>query len=254
MMFIDRDNLIQEMMLRKHVRGIIKESSFELVKTHYPESYQQYLNEQELRKAIRSRIPAILKEELSQQEMQDFAIGKVTDTLKSIIPQYTEGIAGLSGDLQPGFKKYMLMAFDNLVDAVKVGKGMSDEALAPIEEKVEVDLGTDEQFTDEQFIEVPDEEEFDPEKAAKEAEKAGDEALQRAVQALSKEEALGAEEAADLWPQLSTVIKNTLEKLSKHPEIMETYVNWLRKNLALHADVAMEKTAATNTPEDVTTA
>ena len=248
-MFIDRDNLIQEMMLRKHVRGIIKESSFELVKTHYPESYQRYLDEQELRKAIRSRLPAILKEELSQQEMLDFAIGKVTDTLKSIIPQYTEGIADLSGDLQPGFKKYMLMAFDNLVDAVKVGKGMSDEAPAPLEEEVEVDLGTDEQF-----IEVPDEEEeFDPEKAAKEAEKAGDEALQRAVQALSKEEALGAEEAADLWPQLSTVIKNSLEKLSKHPEIMDTYVNWLRKNLALHADVAMEKTAATNIPEDVTT-
>jgi len=251
-MHINRDELIQEMILRKQIRSIIKESSKQWIKDNHPNEYGQFLEEQKLRKAIQSIAPRILNEEMSDSEAEDMAISFVRETLLAVIKIVKQDQSKFtSSEVQDGFIKFCLLALkndfeENRGEEFEESSNVSeeDEDLAILKELednndgiVDVKVGPKD---DPMFIsdepDEPEEEDEEEDLSPRETKE------QELYLTLSDEEKVGFRYARDnTWPKVTKQIKKIHKQVLPHKKAVDYYEEWLTKNFKLHGENTKEE-------------
>ena len=136
-MRIDRNELIQEITLRKHIQKIIRNASGHLIR----EKYNKSLQEQKLRHVIRKLVPSLLKEEASNgNTKQEVAISLVRDTLLNTIKIIKSDQSKFKDPgVQDGFRKYCMLALHNDFEENHGEEGESEiEYEEPLESETKI--------------------------------------------------------------------------------------------------------------------
>ncbi len=251
-MYIDRNKLAEELILREHIQKIIRKSSIKMISEAFPEQYQEYLNESKLRGSIRQLLPRLLNEEMSDQEAEDMAISFVRETLLSVIKIVKQDQAKFTNpDVQDGFIKYCLLALQNdfeenhgeegeeqaavqdpdldmLQEFADNGDGIVDMRISPKDDPMFI---SDEEEEEEEEVGIPEEPLDSKESREKEL-----------YLTLTDEEKVGFRYARDnTWPKVTKQIKKIHKQVVPQAKVSKYYEEWLTKNFKLHGENTKEE-------------
>ena len=239
-MKINRDRLIQEMLLRKEIRNRLSRLSTRLIEGMAPEGYQEFLKEQKIRQAIRSTIPKILREEMSNQEMTDLALSFVKKTLKEHLKTVLDDFNYLEQEkIQHGFIKRIYVSLVN--DYKENRKELADKE----EEQVESEEEKTQEDDDTIDVQV-----FGPndnllqEVYLDEVDTLWGLDVDEVSNSIQGIEQMGWKSGGETWNKVSKQIKK-IHKLvltnlgTEQEEVVNIYEEWLYKNFETHCKNAI---------------
>ena len=239
-MKINRDRLIQEMLLRKEIRNRLSRLSTGLIEGMAPEGYQEFLKEQKIRQAIRSTIPKILREEMSNQEMTDLALSFVKKTLKEHLKTVLDDFNYLEQEkIQHGFIKRIYVSLVN--DYKENRKELADKE----EEQVESEEEKTQEDDDTIDVQV-----FGPndnllqEVYLDEVDTLWGLDVDEVSNSIQGIEQMGWKSGGETWNKVSKQIKK-IHKLvltnlgTEQEEVVNIYEEWLYKNFETHCKNAI---------------
>ena len=254
-MYIDRNELAEELILREHIQKLIKKASVNWIKETFPDQYNQFLSERKLRKSIRNMLPHLLKEEMSDQEAENLAISFVRETLLAVIKIVKQDQAKFENpDVQDGFIKFCMLALQNDFEE-NHGEEGEESTDQPPDDELEMDNSILEELADDgdgildikvkpsddpMFIsdeEEPEvEEDPEPELPTRETKE------KELYLTLSDEEKVGFRYARDsTWPKVTKQIKKIHKQVIPHRKAVKYYEEWLTKNFKLHGENTKEE-------------
>ena len=263
-MQIDRQELLQEIILRKQIQKIIRKKANEWIDNRQKSLIESKTCDQDLRQIVRNLIPSILKEDQSQTK-EEVAISLVRDTLLAVV-KIIKSDQGKFKDtgVQDGFIKYCLLALGNDFEENRGEEGEAPVIVQPDEEAEQIL----EEFPDdgdnavdikvkasdhEMFI--PDEE--DEEEEAEDEEEEATELEKREEElylTLTDSEKVGFRYAKDTtWPKVTKQIKRIHKMALPDANIVNIYEKWLTKNIELHGENTKEESTFEDTETEVET-
>lgn len=239
---VDRKELIEEQVLRKVVRQIIKK-----VKSNNKK--QQYLEEQTLKKVIQK---AILLEKTAvgdEAPHEKTGINILRKTLKKVIPQIKDDYLSLTTDpaQRKSYMAHLINGIDNLLAPIETNidaPKAADEV--ELEEEVDINIGTEDKFIDIGDLGLSGEEE-EPEE---EIEVDDDEELLTRGIADKEHDETGRNVALGTFKQIQGTIVDDFGELA-NDEDRELYHDYLKTNVLLWRD-RFEDVLTTNLPEPTT--
>lgn len=264
-MRIDRNELLQEIMLRKLIQKIIRKKSGQLIH----EKYNRSLKEQKLRKVIRNLMPNLIKEE-SDQTKQEVAIALVRDTLLDTIKIINKDQGKFKDpEVQDGFRKYIMLALQNDFEENRGEEGEADPVIdEPTEEETVLSEPPEEEksiedqpegdlvleFADnlDGVVDIKVKPSEDPmyipaeeEKEQKEEDEISgfEERSEELYLTLTDAEKVGFRYAPRSYDKATKQIKRIHKIAIPDPEIVAMYEKWLKKNFELHGENTKEETA-----------
>jgi len=183
-MKISRKELIQELdteqLLRENIRKAIKLVKKRREETVLLEAKAVVLEERKLRKAIRKLIiNEVATSDTDPSPHRSTGINVLEDLLKKIIPVLEDDFKILTSnpDQRKSFRAHIINAAKNTIAPIKAaahaGEGVPDESLqeqdvevkiggasGPEDDEAFIDIRTDKEKSDEEEVEISDEEEF----------------------------------------------------------------------------------------------
>jgi len=228
---IDRDQFLQELQLRKHIRSAIK-----IVRERRNKREQKQLLENE------QRLRIILRELISEVAVADevphpnTGINKLKPLLKAILTQIKAGYSDLTSNVAQriSFRSHILNAIEKSLAPEKV----TDQAA--IEEGIELSMQDEDKF-----ISTPHAEE--------EEEKLSPEETEKKEFTMSGHDLTGRNEAYDTYKSIEKQIVSVYDNL-EDPGDREPFYDYLLTNLKMYFDkfeaqVGKEKAEEPVTPE-----
>lgn len=220
--FIKREDLMEELKLRKAIRKIVTENK-----------RKQLNEEQRLRKAIRG----ILTEAKQSDEVvyQNTGVNKLRDLLKNIIPSIQDDYKDLttSSEQRQAYSNHLMIGIKNLLGIADISKSSETDPAAnlELEEDIEIDVSP----SDPSRIGLDGEEEpvIDPEEEDSRTEEeklvTGDD------MPTDPDQLTGMREAAVTLKKIQTQILNTYETLS-NPEDEKAFKDYILPNIEAHLE------------------
>ena len=220
--FIKREDLMEELKLRKVIRKIITENK-----------RKQLNEEQRLRKAIRG----ILTEAKQSDEVvyQNTGVNKLRDLLKNIIPSIQDDYKDLttSSEQRQAYSNHLMIGIKNLLGIADISKSSETDPAANLELEEDIEIGV--APSDPSRIGLDGEEEpvIDPEEEDSRTEEeklvTGDE------MPTDPDQLTGMREAAVTLKKIQTQILNTYETLS-NPEDEKAFKDYILPNIEAHLE------------------
>lgn len=249
-MRIDRDNLIQEMIIRKFTRKALEENCSNWVIEQFPKEYSLFLEEKQLRNKIKHFIPRIINEEMSDEKALDMAIDFVRKTLLDIIKIVSTDQSKFDvPEVQDGFKKAIMLSLSNHFQEKEAEFAKQNEP-EPEKEVLEeendglMELDVKVAKEDPMFIDLEDNPEEEQEEPDDDSDLSDFEREELETYAsLNSEEKIGFNIARETWKKISNQIDNTLEVIEDNEQVYRYYKEWLTKNIGLHIENTKEETA-----------
>mgnify|MGYP003654903809 CR=1 FL=1 len=249
-MQINRNELMQEIMLRKHIRQTVEN----LTNGWISETKSAILENRKQESSLRGVIKKIVSEMLlegSDKTKQDVAISLVRDTLLAVI-KIIKADQGKFNDVevQDGFIKYCLLALNNDFEENRGEEGSESEQvlqeyLDDGDDNLDIKIKPSEHamfIADEEVEDEEEEEEVDV-KVSKEEE---------LFLTLTDSEKVGFRYAKETtWPKVTKQIKRIHKMALPDPEIAAIYEEWLTKNIELHGQNTKEESTFESDSEEV---
>ena len=239
---VDRKELIEEQVLRKVIRQIIKK-----VKSNNKK--QQYLEEQALRKVIQKTLLLEKTAVGDEAPHEKTGINILRKTLKKVIPQIKDDYLSLTTDpaQRKSYMAHLINGIDNLLAPIETNIDAPEAAdEVELEEEVDINIGTEDKFIDigdlglggeeeepEEEIEIDDDEEL----------------LTRGIDDKEHDET-GRNVALGTFKQIQGTIVDDFGELA-NDEDRELYHDYLKTNVLLWRD-RFEDVLTTNLPEPTT--
>lgn len=254
-MYIDRNKLAEELILREYIQKVIKKSSIKIIKESFPEQYQEHLDEGKLRESIRRLMPRLLNEEMSDQEAEDMAISFVRETLLNVIKIVKQEQAKFTNpDVQDGFIKYCLLALQNDFEE-NHGEEGEEQSADQIDQELESEMLQELADNGDGIVDLRISPKDDPMYISdeEEEEEAEDEAPEEPLDSregkekelyltLTDEEKVGFRYARDnTWPKVTKQIKKIHKQVIPQAKVAKFYEEWLTKNFKLHGENTKEE-------------
>lgn len=239
---VDRKELIEEQVLRKVIRQIIK-------KVRSNNKKQQYLEEQALRKVIQK---ALLLEKTAvgdEAPHEKTGINILRKTLKKVIPQIKDDYLSLTTDpaQRKSYMAHLINGIDNLLAPIETNIDAPEAAdEVELEEEVDINIGTEDKFIDIGDLGLGGEEE-EPEE---EIEIDDDEELLTRGIGDKEHDETGRNVALGTFKQIQGTIVDDFGELA-NDEDRELYHDYLKTNVLLWRD-RFEDVLTTNLPEPTT--
>tara|TARA_Y100000593_G_scaffold45232_1_gene86047 strand:- start:749 stop:1540 length:792 start_codon:yes stop_codon:yes gene_type:complete len=239
---VDRKELIEEQVLRKVIRQIIK-------KVRSNNKKQQYLEEQTLRKVIQK---ALLLEKTAvgdEAPHEKTGINILRKTLKKVIPQIKDDYLSLTTDpaQRKSYMAHLINGIDNLLAPIETNIDAPEAAdEVELEEEVDINIGTEDKFIDIGDLGLGGEEE-EPEE---EIEIDDDEELLTRGIGDKEHDETGRNVALGTFKQIQGTIVDDFGELA-NDEDRELYHDYLKTNVLLWRD-RFEDVLTTNLPEPTT--
>ena len=222
--FIKREDLMEELKLRKAIRKIITENK-----------RKQLNEEQRLRKAIRG----ILTEAKQSDEVvyQNTGVNKLRDLLKNIIPAIQDDYKDLttSSEQRQAYSNHLMIGIKNLLGIADISKSSETDPAANLELEEDIEIGVAPSDPNRMDLGLGREEEpvIDPEEEDSRTEEeklvTGDE------MPTDPDQLTGMREAAVTLKKIQTQILNTYETLS-NPEDEKAFKDYILPNIEAHLE------------------
>ena len=241
---VDRNELIEEVMLRKVIRKIVE-------KANKDQKKQDLLEEKYLRKVIRK---AILFEKAAvgdETPHEKTGINVLRKTLKKIIPQIKDDYMSLTTDptQRESYIAHLINGMDNLLAPIEANMD-APEPSSDLEEDVEIKVGSE----DDRFIDVGDlglgDDDPEEEEEAPAVEIDDDEATMTRGMEKDEHDATGRNVALGTFKQIQGTIVDDFGELA-NDEDRELYHDYLKTNILLYKD-KFEDSLSTNLPQPTT--
>ena len=240
---VDRNEIIEEMMLRKVIRKIVEKARKE-------QKEKEVLEEQFLRKVIQKVILLEKTPVADETPHEKTGINKLRQTLKKVIPQIKDDYMSLTTD-QAQRKSYMahlVNGIDNLLAPIEANLDAPEPA-GDIEEDVSINIGGEE----DKFIDVGDlglgnEEPEEPEEP--EIEVDDDEMTLTKGLEDAEHDATGRNVALSTFKQIQGTIVDDFGELA-NDEDRELYHDYLKTNVLMYRD-KFEDALSPSLPEPTT--
>ena len=238
---VDRNELIEEMMLRKLIRKIVENAKKE-------QREQEILEEKYLRKLVRKVILLEKTPVADDTPHEKTGINVLRKTLKKIIPQIKDDYMSLTTDeaQRKSYMAHLINGIDNLLAPIEANMD-APEASSEIEEDVDISIGPE----DDKFIDVGDlglggeEEKEEPEIDIDDDEAT----LTRGLENTEHDET-GRNVALSTFKQVQGTIVDDFGELA-NDEDRELYHDYLKTNVLLYRD-KFEDSLAGSLPEPST--
>jgi len=239
---VDRNELIEEMMLRKVIRKIIE-------KTNKEQKGQEILEEKYLRKLVRKVLLLEKTPVADDSPHEKTGINVLRKTLKKIVPQIKDDYMSLTTDVaqRESYIAHLINGIDNLLAPIEANMD-APEPSGDLEEDVDISIGDD----DDKFIDVGDlglggeeEEEEEPE-----VEVDDDEATLTRGMEDSEHDETGRNVALSTFKQVQGTVVDDFGELA-NDEDRELYHDYLKTNILLYRD-KFEDALSSNLPEPTT--
>ena len=218
--FIKREDLMEEIKLRKAIRKIITENK------------KKELNEeQRLRKVIRRMLTEA--KQADEVVYQSTGINKLRDLLKNIIPTIQDDYKDLTTSLEQrqAFSNHLMIGIKNLLGIADISKSSEVDPAAnlELEEEIEIDITPEDPSKMDLGLDKEEEPVIEPEDSRTEEEKlvTGDE------MPTDPDELTGMREAAVTLKKIQTQILNTYETLS-NAEDEKAFKDYILPNIDAH--------------------
>jgi nicotinamide mononucleotide adenylyltransferase len=231
--FIKREDLMEEIKLRKAIRKIITENK------------KKELNEeQRLRKVIRRMLTEA--KQADEVVYQSTGINKLRDLLKNIIPTIQDDYKDLTTSLEQrqAYSNHLMIGIKNLLGIADISKSSEVDPAAnlELEEEIEIDVTPEDPSKMDLGLDKEEEPVIEPEDSRTEEEKlvTGDE------MPTDPDELTGMREAAVTLKKIQTQILNTYETLS-NPEDEKAFKDYILPNIDAH--LKDQETEITPAPE-----
>ena len=222
--FIKREDLMEELKLRKAIRKIVTENK-----------RKQLNEEQRLRKAIRG----ILTEAKQSDEVvyQNTGVNKLRDLLKNIIPAIQDDYKDLttSSEQRQAYANHLMIGIKNLLGIADISKSSETDPAANLELEEDIEIGVAPSDPNRMDLGLGREEEpvMDPEEEDSRTEEeklvTGDEIP------TDPDQLTGMREAAVTLKKIQTQILNTYETLS-NPEDEKAFKDYILPNIEAHLE------------------
>jgi len=238
-MTIDRQELVEELLLRENIRNIIK-----IVQKRRQDTKEEVLQEE---KVLRDIVRKLIKEEVSDSPSESTAINVLEELLTKIIPVLEEDFKSLTTNMtqRTSFRAHIVNAIERLLAPAEVNAEVGEaeplsELLAKINE-INVSVGDD---TPDEFIDIYKDEEVEEEPASEEEEFA---------KGLEDREfnLVGRNMALKSFKKIEQNILNSFAVVSPDDEDREVFYDYLITNVKLYFD-KFEKELETNVEEPTT--
>jgi hypothetical protein len=239
----DRNELIEEQLLRENIRKVIKLS-------RKKKKDQETLEEQTLRTVVRRIIQekTAVNDEIPHEKT---GINKLRTTLKKVIPQIRDDYLTLTTDpaQRKSYIAHLINGIDNLLAPVETNIEAPNSAPdVELEEDIDIEVDTEE---DDQFIDIgsdilPSDEEDEEE----EVEVDDDEELVSRGMDGNDHDETGRNVALGTFRQIQGTIVDDFGELAGD-EDRELYHDYLKTNILLWRD-KFEEVLSTNLPEPTT--
>ena len=244
---IERDELIEEMMLRKVIRKVINKTKADIKK-------EEMLEEKFLRKLVRKVILLEKATEPEDSPHEKTGINVLRKTLKKIIPQIKDAYMSLTTDKvqRDSYMAHLINGMDNLLAPIEANMDAPEASNnAPMDEEVDVEIGGGAPEDDEKFIDVgdlglPGEEEQEAEELEVDDAEA---TLTRGLEDQEHDET-GRNVALNTFKQIQNTIADDFGELAGD-EDRELYHDYLKTNILLYRD-RFEDALSTSLPEPTT--
>ena len=243
-MTIDRQELVEELLLRENIRKAIKV----VLKRKEDSKNREMLEEKKLREVIRM----LIKEEAAEAPSGSTAINVLEELLKKIIPVLEEDFKSLttSKEQRESFRAHVLNGIENLLAPAEVNADVDNEEADadPIEEllqriaEVKVSIGDD---LPAEFIDIYGDVPEDEEEPASEEEE-----FAKGLEARDYD-LVGRNMALRSFKKISQNISDSFDIVSPDEEDRETFYDYLITNVKLYFDRFEEELDPT--PEEPTT-
>ena len=218
--FIKREDLMEEIKLRKAIRKIITENK------------KKELNEeQRLRKVIRRMLTEA--KQADEVVYQNTGINKLRDLLRNIIPTIQDDYKDLTTSLEQrqAFSNHLMIGIKNLLGIADISKSSEVDPAAnlELEEEIEIDITPEDPSKMDLGLDKKEESVIEPEDSRTEEEKlvTGDE------MPTDPDELTGMREAAVALKKIQTQILNTYETLS-NSEDEKAFKDYILPNIDAH--------------------
>lgn len=234
--YINREEFIQEMILRDRIK--------ELVAEVYREDTQKEINEQKKLRTLVSKIIAEAAEEAAPHE--NTGINVLADLLKNIVPQIEKEYKLLTTDKEQreSFRAHIVNATQNALSTSRsidkaAGAAGLDMDMSLEEQEIDIDVKTGDELSDEdKFIDIDDKP--TPEEAENEEDTFG----------LEGEDQTGRNFAQRTFEKIEKQIIESYEMLSNE-EDKQLFYDYLLTNLKLYFD-KFEEELSSSIPEPTT--
>ena len=237
---VDRNELIEEMMLRKVIRRIVEKAKRE-------QKQQDVLEEQHLRKLIQKVILLEKTPVADETPHEKTGINVLRKTLKKIIPQVKDDYMSLTTDVaqRQSYMAHLVNGIDNLLAPIETNIEAPEPA-DEIEEEVDISIGGEE----DKFIDVGDLGLGDEEQEEPEIEIDDDEAILTRGLEDSEYDTTGRNVALSTFKQVQGTIVDDFGELG-NDEDRELYHDYLKTNILLYKD-KFETALSKNLPQPTT--
>jgi len=233
-MYLDRQQLIEEIRLRDFVKRAIKVRAKNKVKPQIWEEFE-----------IRSIIRKLLKEAPAEKaQHRSTGINVLEDLLKKIIPVIEADYKMLTtdNDQRKSFSAHIVAAVKNSLAPITVTSAAGEDKFISVDEiddinEIEVEIGGDKPEDDDAFIDIEDKEEAEEESN---------------FQDIADEDRTGANFASTTFDKVETQITDAYALLSNE-EDQNLFEEYLLTNIKLYFDKFEDELSATlvepTTPE-----
>jgi len=233
-MYLDRQQLIEEIRLRDFVKRAIKVRAKNKVKPQIWEEFE-----------IRSIIRKLLKEAPAEKaQHRSTGINVLEDLLKKIIPVIEADYKMLTtdNDQRKSFSAHIVAAVKNSLAPIAVTSAAGEDKFISVDEiddinEIEVEIGGDKPEDDDAFIDIEDKEEAEEESN---------------FQDIADEDRTGANFASTTFDKVETQITDAYALLSNE-EDQNLFEEYLLTNIKLYFDKFEDELSATlvepTTPE-----
>jgi hypothetical protein len=229
--FIKREDLMEEIRLRKTIRKIIAENK------------KKELNEE---RRLRSVIRRMLTEAKQADEVvyQNTGVNKLRDLLRNIIPSIQDGYKDLttSSAQREAYTNHLMIGIQSLLSIADLSKNAASNPTVDVEleEDIGVEIGQEDPTRMDLDIGKQEEPELEIEDPRSEEEKL----VSGPEMPTDPDQLTGMREAAVTLKKVQTQILNTYETLS-NPEDEKAFKEYILPNIEAHlGDIESEITAA----------
>jgi hypothetical protein len=232
--FIKRENLMEELKLRKAIRNIITENK------------KKELNEEQ---RLRSVIRKMLTEAKQADEVvyQNTGINKLRDLLRNIIPSIQDDYKDLTTSIEQrqAYINHLMAGIKNLLNIADLSKNTKETSKEKeLEEDIEIDVFKKDPSKIDLGLNKKEKPAPEPEDSRSEEEKlvSGDE------MPLDPDQLTGMREAAITLKKIKTQITDTYETLS-NPEDEKAFKDYILPNIEAHVEEFESEITATSEVE-----
>ena len=232
--FIKRENLMEELKLRKAIRNIITENK------------KKELNEEQ---RLRSVIRKMLTEAKQADEVvyQNTGINKLRDLLRNIIPSIQDDYKDLTTSIEQrqAYINHLMAGIKNLLNIADLSKNTEETSKEKeLEEDIEIDVFKKDPSKIDLGLNKKEKPAPEPEDSRSEEEKlvSGDE------MPLDPDQLTGMREAAITLKKIKTQITDTYETLS-NPEDEKAFKDYILPNIEAHVEEFESEITATSEVE-----